>query len=237
MTYANADNAELDKFDALASRWWDPEGEFKPLHRMNPLRLDYIEQHSGGLKGKRVADIGCGGGLLSEGMAQRGARVTGIDLAEAPLAVARLHALESGVELDYRHQSAEALAAAEAGNYELVTCLEMLEHVPDPAAIVAACAQLLRPGGSAVFSTLNRSPKAWLMGVVGAEYVLRLLPRGTHDYAKFIRPSELESWARATGLEARHATGLHYNPLLGEFRLGPGLDVNYLMHFVKTADA
>ena len=225
----NFDPAELAKFDALAARWWDAEGEFRPLHQINPLRLDWIRQHVR-LDGRAVLDIGCGGGILAESMAASKAMVTAIDLAEGPLAVARLHQLESGAKVDYRKISAEALAAEAPGRFDLVTCLEMLEHVPDPAAVVQSCAELVRPGGHVVFSTINRNPKSFLFAIVGAEYVLRLLPRGTHEYQKFIRPSELEAWARAAGLRLKEAIGLHYNPLSREYSLGPGLDVNYMLY-------
>lgn len=226
----NADNREIAKFEALASRWWDKDSEFKPLHDINPLRLDYIDQRAN-LKGNKVIDIGCGGGILSESMAARGAEVTGIDLGGAPLAVARLHKLESGVNVDYQQISAEAMAAEHAGSFDVVTCLEMLEHVPDPASVVQACATLVRPGGDVFFSTINRNPKAYLMAVIGAEYVLNLLPRGTHDYARFIRPSELDQWARAAALNIQNITGMHYNPITRIYRLGRGVDVNYLCHF------
>ena len=225
----NFDPAELAKFDALAARWWDAEGEFRPLHQINPLRLDWIRQHVR-LDGRDVLDIGCGGGILAESMAASKAIVTAIDLAEGPLAVARLHQLESGAKVDYRKISAESLAAEAPGRFDLVTCLEMLEHVPDPAAVVQSCAELVKPGGHVVFSTINRNPKSFLFAIVGAEYVLRLLPRGTHEYQKFIRPSELEAWARAAGLRLKEAIGLHYNPLSREYSLGPGLDVNYMLY-------
>jgi 2-polyprenyl-6-hydroxyphenyl methylase / 3-demethylubiquinone-9 3-methyltransferase len=226
----NVDPGEIAKFEALASRWWDPESEFKPLHEINPLRLDFIDARTG-LAGKRVVDVGCGGGILAEAMAHRGARVTGIDLGEAPLAVARLHAEESGVPVDYRHISVEALAGEAAGEFDVVTCLEMLEHVPDPASVVRACAALVKPGGQVFFSTLNRNPKAYALAILGAEYVLRLLPRGTHDYAKFIRPAELASWCREAGLEVQEQSGLTYNPLTRRYRLHPtDVSVNYLMH-------
>jgi len=231
----NADPAELAKFSDLAHRWWDPESEFRPLHQINPLRLDWI-QGQAPLAGKRVLDVGCGGGILSEAMAARGARVTGIDLGEAPLAVARLHLKESKLEVEYRKIAAEDLAREQPGGYDVVTCLEMLEHVPDPASTVAACATLVKPGGHVVFSTINRNPKAWLLAVVGAEYVLRLLPRGTHDYMKFIKPSELERWARRAGLSVREYTGMHYNPLTRRYTLGPGVDVNYIAHSVRADD-
>jgi len=228
----NVDQAELAKFDALASRWWDPEGEFRPLHQINPLRLDWIRERVD-LSGIKALDIGCGGGILAEAMTAAGADVTAIDMAEGPLAVARLHQIESGVEVDYRRSTAEDLAAAEPGLYDLVTCLEMLEHVPDPSQVVRSCTELVRPGGDVVFSTINRNPKSFLFAIVGAEYVLNLLPKGTHEYEKFIRPSELEEWARKTGLQLQASTGLHYNPLTGEYSLGGNLDVNYLMHFKR----
>ena len=230
MTQTNVDPTEISKFEALANRWWDPESEFKPLHQINPLRLDYIERQAGGLTGRKVVDVGCGGGLLAEGLAARGARVTGIDMGEANLQVAKLHLLESGLEVDYRHTSAEALAAEEPGEYDIVTCLEMLEHVPEPASVVRACATLVRPGGLVFFSTINRNPKAYLFAIVGAEYLLHLLPKGTHDYRRFIRPSELARWSRAAGLETADLTGLTYNPLTGRYRLDPDdVDVNYLV--------
>jgi 2-polyprenyl-6-hydroxyphenyl methylase/3-demethylubiquinone-9 3-methyltransferase len=226
----NVDAAEVAKFDALASRWWDPDGEFRPLHEINPLRLDWIRQYAE-LNGRSVVDIGCGGGILAESMAAAGADVTGIDMAESPLAVARLHQVESGIDVDYRQSTAEELAATNAGQYDIVTCLEMLEHVPSPAQIIASVHTLLRPGGQAFFSTINRNPKSFVFAIVGAEYVLKLLPAGTHEYRKFIRPSELDSWARAAGLELKASIGMHYNPLTRDYSLGPGLDVNYLMHF------
>ena len=228
----NVDADEVAKFDALATRWWDTDGEFRPLHEINPLRLDWIRQHID-LNGSKVADIGCGGGILAESMAAAGAEVTGIDMAEGPLSVARLHQIESGVEVDYQQTTAEELAASNAGQFDVVTCLEMLEHVPHPSEIVASVHTLLRPGGMAFFSTINRNPKAFMLAIVGAEYVLKMLPAGTHDYQKFIRPSELDDWARATGLELKASIGMHYNPLTREYSLGPGLDVNYLMHYVR----
>ncbi len=229
----NVDPAELAKFDAAAARWWDPEGEIRTLHEINPLRLDWIRQRCE-LSGSRVVDIGCGGGILAESMAAAGAEVTGIDMAGAALEVARLHLHESGVSVDYRQTTAEALAGEAADRYDVVTCLELLEHVPDPAGIVRSCADLVAPGGHVFFSTINRTPKAFLFAIVGAEYLLRLLPSGTHEYEKFIRPSELESWARQAGLELRDSAGLHYNPLTREYALGGGLDVNYLMHFTRS---
>lgn len=226
----NVDPGEIAKFEALAERWWDPESEFKPLHDINPLRLDFIDARAG-LAGRRVVDVGCGGGILAEAMAHRGAIVTGIDLGEAPLAVARLHATESGVELEYRNVSVETLAEERPGTFDVVTCLEMLEHVPDPASVVRACARLVKPGGQVFFSTLNRNPKAYALAILGAEYLLRMLPRGTHDYAKFIRPSELAGWCREAGLEVREQSGLVYNPLTRRYRLSArDVSVNYLMH-------
>lgn len=226
----NVDAAEVAKFDALASRWWDPDGDFRPLHEINPLRLDWIRQQVD-LDNSRALDVGCGGGILAESLAASGADVTGIDMAEGPLAVARLHQIESGTDVTYRQATAEELAAEQPGQYDLVACLEMLEHVPDPASVIAAVAELVRPGGDVFFSTINRSPKSFLFAIVGAEYVLKLLPAGTHEYRKFIRPSELESWARSAGLELRSSIGMHYNPLTQEYSLGPDLGVNYLMYF------
>ena len=234
MSHGNVDQREISKFDALASRWWDPEGEFKPLHQINPLRLGYIEARAGSLQQRRVLDIGCGGGLLSEALATRGAIVTGIDMADAPLAVARLHLRESGLKVDYHQSTAEAWAAAHPAQYDIVTCMEMLEHVPDPAAVVQACADLVTPGGHVFFSTINRNVKAYLMAVIGAEYLLRLIPRGTHEYAKFIRPSELAGWARQSGLELKHSSGVHYVPLSRQYRLGGNVDVNYILHCTRT---
>jgi 2-polyprenyl-6-hydroxyphenyl methylase / 3-demethylubiquinone-9 3-methyltransferase len=231
----NVDPVEIAKFEQLASRWWDTGSEFKPLHDINPLRLDYIDSRAG-LAGKRVLDVGCGGGILAESMALRGAQVTGIDLGEAPLAVARLHLLESGAQVDYRHISAEQLAAEQPASFDVVTCMEMLEHVPNPVASVAACAQLVKPGGAVFFSTINRNPKAYLFAILGAEYLLRLLPRGTHDYRKFIRPSELESWTRAAGLSLHDLSGMDYNPLSRQYSLGRSLDVNYLAYATRSQD-
>ena len=230
--HANLDADEIAKFDAIATRWWDPSGEFKPLHAINPLRLDYVDQRAP-LAGRTVLDIGCGGGLMAEAMAARGAKVTGIDLSEGALKVARLHLKESGRQVDYRHISAEALAAERPGHFDVITCLEMLEHVPDPGSIIRSIATMLRPSGQVVFSTLNRTPKGFALAILGAEYLLRMVPPGTHEYAKFIRPSELDSWAREAGLVHRHSIGLHYNPLTHEYRMGPVLDVNYFMHFSK----
>ena len=228
----NVDPAEVAKFDALASRWWDPDGEFRPLHEINPLRLDWIRQHVE-LSGARVVDIGCGGGILAESMAAANATVTGIDMAEAPLAVAKLHLHESDVKVDYRQGTAEELAASDAGNFDIVTCLEMLEHVPDPALVIQSCAELVKPGGHVFFSTINRNPKSFAFAIVGAEYILKLLPAGTHEYEKFIRPSELEAWARHAGLAHKDSIGMHYNPITKEYSLGENLDVNYLMYFQR----
>ncbi len=231
----NVDPAELAKFDSLASRWWDTDGDFKSLHDINPLRLGWIRKHVT-LDGCRALDIGCGGGILAEAMAAAKATVTGIDMAEGPLSVARLHQLESGAAVDYRKTTAEQLAAAEAGEYDVVTCLEMLEHVPQPSKVIRSCAQLVKPGGHVFFSTINRNPKSFLFAIVGAEYVLKLLPSGTHEYAKFIRPSELEAWARHAGLRLVESIGMHYNPLTKAYSLGENLDVNYLMYFQRPAD-
>jgi len=228
----NVDAGELAKFEKLASRWWDPESEFKPLHDINPLRLEFIDRRVG-LNGKRVLDVGCGGGLLTEAMASLGAHVTGIDLGEAPLAVAKLHLKLSGHNVSYERISAEALATQRSAAFDVVTCLELLEHVPDPASTVRACATLVRPGGAVFFSTINRNPKSWLFAVLGAEYLLNLLPKGTHDYRKFIRPSELAGWTRAAGLELLDLTGMHYNPLTRHYALAPGVDVNYLAYTVR----
>ena len=234
-TMTNADPAELAKFGALAHRWWDPTSEFKPLHDINPLRLGYIAERCGGLRGKAVLDVGCGGGVLAEAMAGEGARVTGIDLSEKALAVANLHQLESGLKVEYRLVAAEALAAETPGSFDLVTCMEMLEHVPDPGSTVAACARLVKPGGKVVFATINRNPKAYLLAVVGAEYVLRLLPRGTHDYARFLKPSELAALARSGALEADAIIGMSYNPLTKSYSLGPDTSVNYIATFRRGA--
>ena len=232
MTPANVDPAELQKFASLAHRWWDPASEFKPLHEINPLRLDYIDRIAG-LKGKRVLDVGCGGGILSESMAARGALVTGIDLGEKALKVAQLHQMESGTRVDYRLVAVESLAEEQPGQFDVVTCMEMLEHVPDPAAVVRACAKLAAPGGHVFFSTLNRNPKSYLFAVIGAEYLLNMLPKGTHEYAKFIKPSELSAWCREAGLEMAGLAGMSYNPLNKRYTLGKDVSVNYLMHTVK----
>ncbi|MBW5891531.1 bifunctional 2-polyprenyl-6-hydroxyphenol methylase/3-demethylubiquinol 3-O-methyltransferase UbiG [Pectobacterium polaris] len=226
----NVDHQEIAKFEAIASRWWDLEGEFKPLHRINPLRLGYISLHAEGLFGKKVLDVGCGGGILAESMAREGADVTGLDMGAEPLQVARLHALESGVAVDYVQETVEAHAHAHPGLYDVVTCMEMLEHVPDPQSVVQACAKLVKPGAHVFFSTINRNAKAWMMAVIGAEYVLKMVPRGTHDIKKFIRPAELMHWVDSTPLREKHITGLHYNPLTDHFKLGPNVDVNYMLH-------
>jgi 2-polyprenyl-6-hydroxyphenyl methylase/3-demethylubiquinone-9 3-methyltransferase len=230
----NADPAELAKFASLAQSWWDPAGPSKPLHELNPLRLRYIEQ-AARLQDARVLDVGCGGGILSEAMARNGARVLGVDLAQAVLDVAELHALESRVPVEYRAIAAEELAAAQPDSFDLVTCMEMLEHVPDPAATLKALAALVKPGGDVIVSTLNRKPQAFAVAIIGAEYIARLLPRGTHEYLKFIRPSELARWGRETGLELIDLTGITYNPLTRAFRLSPNTDINYLAHFKRRA--
>ncbi|MBK7424069.1 MAG: bifunctional 2-polyprenyl-6-hydroxyphenol methylase/3-demethylubiquinol 3-O-methyltransferase UbiG [Propionivibrio sp.] len=229
----NADQNELDKFSQLAHRWWDPDSEFKPLHEINPLRLEWIDRHAG-ISGQRVLDVGCGGGILSESMAQRGALATGIDLSDKALGVARLHLLESGNSVDYLKISAEELADQSAGRFDMVTCMEMLEHVPNPASTIAACAALVKPGGHVFFSTINRNAKAYLLAVIGAEYLLKMLPKGTHNYAKFIKPSELSRWAKSVRLEPDELIGMSYNPINQRYSLGRDTDVNYLMHTVKA---
>ncbi|CAK7070606.1 3-demethylubiquinone-9 3-methyltransferase [Kerstersia gyiorum] len=230
----NVSQAELDKFSALASRWWDPESEFKPLHAINPLRLGWIREQAGGsLNGLRILDVGCGGGILAESMAAQGAEVKGIDLADASLQVARLHSLESGIKVDYESVAVEALAEREPGSYDVVTCMEMLEHVPDPSSVVQACSTLLKPGGLATFSTLNRNAKSFLFAIVGAEYILKLLPRGTHQHDKFIKPSELAAYVRRAGLTALGLRGLEYNPLTQHYRLSGDTSVNYMMATTK----
>ena len=231
----NADPSELAKFGALAHRWWDPSSEFKPLHDINPLRLEYIDRHCGGLAGKRVLDVGCGGGILAEAMAAKGARVTGIDLSEKALGVARLHQLESGADIEYRLIPAETLAAETPDTFDVVTCMELLEHVPDPASTVAACARLARRGGVVVFATINRNPKAYLFAILGAEYVLKLLPRGTHDYSRFLRPAEVAALARKSGLDADALIGMTYNALTRTYRLGRDTSVNYIATFRRDA--
>lgn len=230
--HSNVDQNEIKKFAALAARWWDPHSEFKPLHEINPLRLNYIDRRAS-LAGKQVVDIGCGGGILSEAMAQRGATVVGIDMGEAPLAVARLHRHESGVNVDYRHMTAEQLAIEQPATFDVVTCMEMLEHVPEPASVIAACAALVKPGGHVFFSTINRNPRAFLFAIIGAEYILNMLPKGTHEYNKFIKPSELDTWSRAAKLHTRELTGMTYNPLTRRYSLGYDVAVNYLVHCQK----
>ena len=226
----NIDEQELAKFSALAARWWDPESEFKPLHDINPLRLDYIDRRAKGLSGKTVLDVGCGGGILSESMAQGGAKVTGIDMAEAPLNVAKLHLHESHFKIDYQQITAEQLSQEYPAHFDVVTCLEMLEHVPDPASVVAACHQLVKPEGHIFFSTINRNLKSYAFAILGAEYILKLLPKGTHDYAKFIRPAELAQWVRSAHGEMQNIMGMNYNPFTKHYSLGQDVAVNYLIH-------
>ena len=228
----NVDQSEIDKFSALAHRWWDPTSEFKPLHAINPLRLDWIKKHVS-LSGKKALDVGCGGGILAEALANSGAQTKGVDLSEKALKVAELHSLESGVQVNYEYISAEALATRETGTYDVVTCMEMLEHVPDPQAVIRACSSLAKPGAKVFFSTLNRNPKSYLFAIIGAEYVLRLLPKGTHDYKKFIKPSELGQFVREAGLEFNEIIGLSYNPLNQTYSLGNDTDVNYLIACTK----
>lgn len=228
----NVDELEIRKFEALASRWWDPHSEFKPLHEINPLRMNFISQKIN-LAGKTVADIGCGGGILAEAMAHHGANVTAIDLADASLAVAKLHQLQSKLDIDYRKQSAEQLAAEAPGHFDVVTCLEMLEHVPSPASVIKACHDMVKPGGMVFFSTINRNPKSYLFAVLGAEYILNLLPRGTHDYARFIKPSELAQWCRECDLQLQDQKGMGYNPFTKKYSLQSNLDVNYLAHYTR----
>jgi len=230
MKQQNVDPAEIEKFQSIASRWWDPESEFKPLHDINPLRVDYIESRSGNLSAKKILDIGCGGGILAEAMALKGASVTGIDMAKMSLKVAKLHLHESKLDIDYQLITAEEFAQLNAGEFDIVTCLEMLEHVPDAASIVAAAARLLKPDGHLFFSTINRNPKAFVLAILGAEYILNMIPRGTHDYKNFIKPSELASAVRANQMEVIDITGMTYNPLTRHYRLGRDVDVNYLMH-------
>ncbi|MBV7388913.1 bifunctional 2-polyprenyl-6-hydroxyphenol methylase/3-demethylubiquinol 3-O-methyltransferase UbiG [Pasteurellaceae bacterium TAE3-ERU1] len=225
----NVSQAEVEKFNKMAASWWDPDGDFKPIHRLNPKRLAYICEHAGTLAGKRVLDVGCGGGILSESMARMGAQVVGIDMSPQPLAVAREHAREQGLSIDYRQQTIESLAAEQGGQFDVITCMEMLEHVPDPAAVVRACQQLLKPEGVVFFSTINRTFKAWALVVVGAEYILKMLPKGTHDYDKFIKPAELLSWCDDNRLHCVNIQGYHYNPLSGQFWLNGDVSANYIM--------
>ena len=234
-THHNIDHQELDKFGALAARWWDPHSEFKPLHDINPLRLGYIERCVGDLTGKTVLDVGCGGGILSESMAEKQAIVTGIDMSEQPLNIAKLHLYESGLKIDYQQTTAETLAQAQPASFDVITCMEMLEHVPDPASVVMACSNLVKPGGHVFFSTINRNPKAYLFAIVGAEYILKLLPKGTHDYAKFIRPSELAEWMRYASLSLKDLTGMQYNPLTHHYSLNKDVSVNYLLYAQKES--
>lgn len=229
----NADQEELDKFASLASRWWDPEGDLKTLHQINPLRLDYIKSHAD-IVGKSIVDIGCGGGILAESLAKAGAKVTGIDMHQSIITTAKLHQHESGVEIEYLKTTAEELAAERPAQYDIVTCLEMLEHVPDPASIIQAAATLVKPGGHLFFSTINRNPKAYLFAIIGAEYLLKMLPKNTHDYRKFIRPSELGSWLRQANLQPQHMAGMHYNLLSKQFSVNDDVSVNYLLHATKT---
>jgi len=234
-THVNVDPAEIEKFSALAHRWWDPNSEFKPLHQINPLRLDYIDRLAA-VRGKKTLDVGCGGGILAEALAARGAEVTGIDMAEKPLKVAQLHLLESGRKVDYRLTAIETLADEMPGAFEVVTCMEMLEHVPDPTSTIAACARAAKPGAWLFFSTLNRNPKSYLFAIIGAEYVLKLLPKGTHEYAKFIRPSELTTWCRAAGLQPAEIIGMTYNPFTKVYALGQDASVNYIVAARKPHD-
>ncbi len=228
-TEINVDPVEIDKFQSLASRWWDPESEFKPLHEINPLRVSYIEQQAGGLSAKKILDVGCGGGILAESLASKGASVTGIDMAELSLEVARLHLHESGLDIDYQLSTVEAFAEQNGPSFDIVTCLEMLEHVPDPDSVISAATRLLRPGGQLFLSTINRNPKSFALAILGAEYVLGLLPRGTHEYRKFIKPSEISAQLRKSGLKIIDITGMSYNPITKNYTLGRDVDVNYLL--------
>jgi len=235
MNTLNVDPAEISKFEELASRWWDTQGEFKPLHEINPLRLHFIDERVQ-LNGKRVLDVGCGGGILSESMARLGAEVSAIDMGKAPLSVARLHAMESEVDIDYQQITVEELAQQQPASFDAVSCMEMLEHVPDPASVIEACQTLVKPGGSVFFSTINRNPKAYMLAIVGAEYVLKMLPKGTHDYARFIKPSELDEWARKADLQLKNITGMTFNPLTNHYKLSKDVDVNYMTHYLSPAE-
>ena len=235
MTTLNIDPAEINKFEELASRWWDSQGEFKPLHDINPLRLHYIDERVQ-LQGKRVLDVGCGGGILSESMARSGAHVTAIDMGKAPLSVARLHAMESELDIDYQQITVEELAEKFPGEFDAVTCMEMMEHVPNPASVIDACKTLVKPGGSVFFSTINRNPKSYAFAIIGAEYILQMLPKGTHDYDKFIKPAELDEWARQSDLELRNIIGMSYNPLTKTYKLGRDVAVNYMTHYLRPAE-
>ena len=235
MNTLNVDPAEIAKFEELASRWWDKQGEFKPLHEINPLRLHFIDERVQ-LNGKRVLDVGCGGGILSESMAKLGADVTAIDMGKAPLSVARLHAMESEVDVNYQQITVEELAEQQPHSFDAVSCMEMLEHVPDPGSVIKACQKLVKPGGSVFFSTINRNPKAYMFAIVGAEYLLKMLPRGTHEYAKFIKPSELNEWARQANLQLKNITGMTFNPLTNHYKLGNDVDVNYMTHYLADAE-
>lgn len=234
-TEHNVDPAEIQKFEELASRWWDKSGEFKPLHDINPIRLNFINTNSP-LAGKKALDVGCGGGILTESLARAGATTTGIDMGKAPLSIAKLHAMEEELDIEYLHTTVEAHATENTASYDVVSCMEMLEHVPDPASIVTACTQLVKPGGSVYFSTINRNAKSYLLAVLGAEYVMKMLPKGTHDYSKFIRPSELDIWARQAGLELKGIEGVIYNPLTGMFRKSSDVDVNYMVHYQRPTE-
>ena len=235
MTTLNIDPDEIAKFEELASRWWDTHGEFKPLHEINPLRLHYIDERVN-LQDKKVLDVGCGGGILSESMTQRGASVTAIDMGKAPLSVAKLHAMEAELEIDYQQITVEELAVKMPGEFDAVTCMEMLEHVPDPSSVIKACQVLVKPGGPVFFSTINRNPKAYAFAILGAEYILKMLPKGTHDYDKFIRPSELDEWARQANLELKDITGLSYNTLTKNYKLGRDIDVNYMTYYISDME-
>ncbi|MCP3852437.1 MAG: bifunctional 2-polyprenyl-6-hydroxyphenol methylase/3-demethylubiquinol 3-O-methyltransferase UbiG [Gammaproteobacteria bacterium] len=228
--FSNVDPQEVAKFEAMSTRWWDKEGEFKPLHDLNPVRLEYIKTRAKGLEGKRILDVGCGGGILSESMAHEGAEVTGIDMGDANLTIAKMHLYESGEKVTYKKMTVEELAEAEPGHYDIVTCLEMLEHVPDPGSIITACQKLVKPEGHVFFSTVNRNAKSYALAIIGAEYIMRLLPKGTHDFKKFIRPAELDQWIRSADLKTQHISGVTYNPLTGHCVLSDDVDINYLVH-------